>query len=438
MEQSSTTAGAARARPAIYKSLYAQVLAAIAAGVLLGVVEPSLGEAMKPLGDAFIKLIKMVIGPIIFLTVSLGIAGMRDLKQLGRVGLKTVLYFEVVSTFALLIGLVVVNLTKPGAGFHVDPATLDASVVEQYAGRHAPGLVDFLMRIIPSTPIDPLSQGELLGVLVFAVLFGLALSGLGDKARPTVAMLENLALVVFRIVHMIMKLAPIGAFGAMAFTVGKYGIHSLAPLARLMGSFYATCLLFVFVVLGAIARMAGFSIVRFVAYIREELLIVLGTSSSESALPQLMEKLEKLGCPKPVVGLVVPTGYSFNLDGTNIYMTMAAIFIAQATGIDLTLGEQLAILGIAMVSSKGAAGVTGSGFVTLAATLAVVPRVPVAGMALILGVDRFMSEARALTNILGTGVATVIVSRLEGVLDRAQMARALAGEPSAVAEVNEG
>ena len=416
-----------------YKTLYAQVLFAIAAGVALGAVHPGLGEAMKPLGDAFIKLIKMVIGPIIFLTVTLGIAGMRDLKQLGRVGLKAALYFEIVSSFALVIGLVVVNVARPGAGFHVDPATLDASVVEAYAGTHPPGIVDFLMSIIPTTPIEAFSKGEILGVLFFAVLFGLALSSLGEKGEPTVAMLDNLMLVIFRIVHMIVKLAPIGAFGAMAFTIGKYGIASLLPLARLMGSFYATCLLFVLVVLGAIARLTGFSILRFIAYIREELLVVLGTSSSESALPQLMEKLEQMGCPKPVVGLVVPAGYSFNLDGTNIYMTMAAIFIAQAMGIDLTLGEQLGILGIAMVSSKGAAAVTGSGFVTLAATLAVVPRLPVAGMALILGVDRFMSEARALTNFVGNGVATVVVSRLEGVLDREQMASALAGSAEAEA-----
>jgi aerobic C4-dicarboxylate transport protein len=294
VKQPSTPAGDARARPPIYKSLYVQVLVAIAAGVLLGVREPALGEAMRPLGDAFIKLIKMVIGPIIFLTVSLGIAGMRDLKQLGRVGLKTVLYFEIVSTFALGIGLVVVNLARPGAGFGADPGSLDAGAVEHYAGQHAPGVVEFLMRIIPTTPFDALSKGEILGVLFFAVLFGLALSSLGEKARPTVAMLDNLTAVVFRIVHMIVKLAPIGAFGAMAFTVGKYGLASLAPLARLMGSFYATCLLFVLVVLGAIARLAGFSILRFLAYIREELLVVLGTSSSESALPQLMEKLEAM------------------------------------------------------------------------------------------------------------------------------------------------
>lgn len=410
-----------------HRNLYVQVLGAIALGVLLGALAPSYGVAMKPLGDAFLKLIKMVIGPIIFLTVSLGIAGMRDMEQLGRVGWKAIVYFEVVSTLALAIGLVVVNLLRPGAGFDVDPATLDASAVAEYAGRTPPGVVDFLLSIIPTTPVEALSKGEILGVLFFAVLFGLALSSLGETARPTVAMLENLTQVIFRIVHMVMKLAPIGAFGSMAFTIGRYGLDSLAPLAKLMIGFYLTCLLFVFVVLGAVARTCGFSIVRFVGYLREELLVVLGTSSSESALPRLMEKLEALGCPRAIVGLVVPTGYSFNLDGTNIYMTMAALFVAQAVGIELSVGQQLAILGVAMVSSKGAAGVTGSGFVTLAATLAVVPSVPVAGMALILGVDRFMSEARALTNFLGNGVATVAVARWEGVLDRAALEAALAG-----------
>lgn len=412
----------------LHRSLYAQVVLAIVLGVLLGALAPSAGVAMKPFGDAFLKLVKMVIGPIIFLTVSLGIAGMRDMEQLGRVGLKAVVYFEVVSTLALAIGLVVVNLLRPGAGFDVDPATLDASAVAAYAGQHPPGIVEFLMSIIPTTPVEALSKGEILGVLFFAVLFGLALSSLGEVARPTVAMLENLTQVIFRIVHMVMKLAPIGAFGAMAFTVGRYGLDSLAPLAELMLGFYATCLLFVLLVLGAVARLSGFSILRFLGYIREELLVVLGTSSSESALPKLMEKLEQLGCPRSVVGLVVPAGYSFNLDGTNIYMTMAALFIAQATGVELSLGQQLALLGVAMISSKGAAGVTGSGFVTLAATLAVVPSVPVAGMALILGVDRFMSEARALTNFVGNGVATVAVSRWEGVLDRERMASLLSPE----------
>jgi aerobic C4-dicarboxylate transport protein len=418
-----------------YKILYVQVVFGIAAGVLLGVLArhfadpqatgPNIAVLMKPLGDGFLKLIKMVIGPIIFLTVSLGIAGMRDMKQLGRVGAKAIIYFEVISTLALAIGLVVVNLLKPGAGFNADAASLDASSVASYTEHAPPTLVEFVLAIIPTTPIEAFAKGEILGVLFFAVLFGLALSALGETARPTVAMLENLTQVIFRMVNMIMTLAPIGAFGAMAFTIGKYGIDALLPLARLMGGFYLTCALFVLFVLGGVARLCGFSIVRFLVYIKEELLIVLGTSSSESAMPRLMQKLEALGCSKPVVGLVVPTGYSFNLDGTNIYMTMAAVFIAQATNTHLTLGEQLAILGVAMVSSKGAAGVTGSGFITLAATLAVVPTVPVAGMALILGVDRFMSEARALTNFVGNGVATVAVSRWENVLDREAMARAL-------------
>ena len=410
-----------------YRILYVQVLLAIATGVLLGVFYPELGVMMKPFGDAFIKLIKMVIAPVIFLTVSLGIAGMHDMKQLGRVGLKAVVYFEVVSTLALIIGLVVVNVLKPGAGFNADPASLDASAVEKYAGQHPPGVVDFLISIIPTTPFEALSKGEILGVLFFAILFGLALSHIGERGRPTIVLLESLTQVIFRIVHMIMKFAPIGAFGAMAFTIGKYGLHSLAPLAKLMGSFYLTCVLFILIVLGTIARLTGFSILRFLNYIKEELLIVLGTSSSESALPRLMEKMENLGCARPVVGLVIPTGYSFNLDGTNIYMTMAAVFIAQATNTELTLWQELAIIGVAMLSSKGAAGVTGSGFITLAATLAVVPTIPVAGMALILGIDRFMSEARALTNFIGNGVATVVVSRWENELDRARMQAVLGG-----------
>lgn len=421
----------------LYAVLYVQVLVAIAFGVLLGRFAPHLAERMKPLGDGFLKLIKMVIGPIIFLTVSLGIAGMRDTKQLGRVGAKAIVYFEVISTFALALGLVVVNVLKPGAGFDADPATLDTSALTQYTSQHPPAIVDFLLAIIPTTPVDALAKGEILGVLFFAVLFGLALSRLGDVARPTVELLENLTKVIFEIVRMVMKLAPIGAFGAMAFTIGRYGLDALVPLARLMGGFYATCLLFVLVVLGVVARLAGFSILRFLAYIREELLIVLGTSSSESALPNLMEKLERAGCPRSIVGLVVPTGYSFNLDGTNIYMTMAAVFIAQATNTHLTLGQELAILGVAMISSKGAAGVTGSGFITLAATLAVVPTVPVAGMALILGVDRFMSEARALTNFIGNGVATLVVSRWEDALDREALRRALSpGAPGTHTEAD--
>lgn len=415
----------------LHRVLYVQVVVAILAGVVLGVFAPHAAVAMKPFGDAFLKLIKMLIGPIIFLTVSLGIAGMRDMKQLGRVGFKAVVYFEVVSTLALAIGLIVANTLRPGDSFHVDPATLDASSVAQYTAHHAPTLVEFLLSIIPTTPVEALSKGEILGVLFFAVFFGLALSSMGEAARPTVALLDNLMSVIFRIVAMVMAFAPIGAFGAMAFTIGKYGIAALAPLAGLVGTFYLTCVVFVVLILGSVARLCGFSVVSFIAYIREELLIVLGTSSSESALPRLMEKLERLGCPRPIVGLVVPAGYSFNLDGTNIYMTMAALFIAQATGTHLSLGQQLALLGVAIVSSKGAAGVTGSGFITLAATLAVVPSVPIAGMALILGVDRFMSEARALTNFIGNGVATIVVSRWEGVLDVASLQRELDAGPVA-------
>lgn len=432
MEEAHASEGAPE-KKAFYQILYVQVLFAIALGVLLGVLSPShgghvgWGEMMKPLGDGFLKLIKMVIGPIIFLTVSLGIAGMRDMKQLGRVGLKAVVYFEVISTLALVIGLVVVNVLEPGAGFNARPEDLDETRIATYRDHASPTLTEFLLDIIPTTPIDAFAKGELLGVLFFAVLFGLALSTIGEKARPTVALLDNLTLVMFRIINMIMKLAPIGAFGAMAYTVGKFGAGTLARLAHLMGSFYLTCVVFIVVVLGAVARVCGFSIVRFLVYIKEELLIVLGTSSSESALPRLMEKLERAGCSRPVVGLVVPTGYSFNLDGTNIYMTMAALFIAQATGVHLSLADQLKILGVAMVSSKGAAGVTGSGFITLAATLAVVPEIPIAGMALILGVDRFMSEARALTNFIGNGVATMAVSRWENALDREAMEKALAG-----------
>jgi len=400
-----------------YRSLYAQVLVAIAIGVLFGALDPTHAKLMKPLGDAFIKLVKMLIGPLVFLTVTLGIAGMRDMKQLGRVGVKAVVYFEVVSTLALAIGLVVVNVLKPGVGFHRPPSEHDVEAATRAAESHAPGALDFLMNIIPSTPFDAFSKGELLGILFFAVLFGFGVSLAGEVARPTVALLESLSQVVFRMIALVMKLAPIGAFGAMAFTVGNYGLGSLANLAQLMGSFYLTCVLFIVVVLGSIARVCGFSILRFVAYIKEELLIVLGTSSSESALPRLMLRLEELGCPKPVVGLVVPTGYSFNLDGTNIYMTMAAIFIAQATHTPLTIEQQLTILGVAMLTSKGAAGVTGSGLITLAATIQVQPSIPIAGLALIVGIDRFMSEARALTNFIGNGVATMAVSRWEGVLD---------------------
>jgi len=407
--------------------LYLWVLAAILIGGAIGHFFPDTGVALKPLGDGFIGLIKMLIGPIIFLTVVIGIAGVADVKKVGRVGVKALLYFEVVSSIALVIGLVVVNGLQPGAGFHVDPATLDAGAVAKYAtAAHDQSTVGFLLHIIPKTFTDAFTaNGDLLQVLLVALLFGFALSAAGESGRPLMRVLEAAASVFFRMMNMIMRLAPIGAGGAMAFTIGKYGLDSLGPLAKLMASFYLCCVLFVVLVLGAIARLTGFSIFRFLRYIREELLLVLGTSSSESALVPLMQKLEQLGCSKSVVGLVVPSGYSFNLDGTNIYLTMAAIFVAQAVDVDLTLTQELSLLAVAMLTSKGASGVTGAGFITLAATLAVVPTVPVAGLALILGIDRFMSEARALTNLIGNGVATIVVARWENALDRAQLDREL-------------
>ncbi|CUI03537.1 dicarboxylate/amino acid:cation symporter [Massilia antarctica] len=410
-----------------YKILYVQVLFAIVCGVLLGVFYPKLGVDMKPLGDGFIKLIKMIIAPVIFCTVVAGIAGMQDMKKIGRVGGKALLYFEVVSTFALAIGLVVANVMRPGDGFNANPATLDTKAIAEFTAKaKTQSTLDFVMNIIPNTVVDAFAKGDILQVLLLAILFGFALSMLGERGRPIAKLVDDMSHVIFGVVGIVMKVAPIGAFGAMAFTIGKFGLASLLPLAKLMGSFYLTCGLFVFIVLGTIARMTGFSILRFIAYIKEELLIVLGTSSSESALPALMRKLEKLGCSKSVVGLVVPTGYSFNLDGTNIYMTMAALFVAQATNTDLSLGQQLTILGVAMLTSKGASGITGAGFITLAATLAVVPTVPVAGMALILGIDRFMSECRALTNFIGNGVATVVVSHWEKELDHDRLKSELA------------
>jgi aerobic C4-dicarboxylate transport protein len=411
--------------------LYLWVLAAILAGGLLGHFDPALGVALKPLGDGFIALIKMLIAPVIFLTVVLGIAGVDDVKKVGRVGLKAIVYFEVVSTFALAIGLALVNLLRPGAGFHVDPKTLDAAAVADYSRKAAEqSTADFLLHIIPKTFLDAFTAGgDLLQVLLIALLFAIALSALGARGRPALEFLDALARVFFGMVNLVMRLAPLGAGGAMAFTIGKYGIASIAPLAQLMGCFYAACLIFVLAVLGAIAAACGFSILRFVAYLRTELLLVLGTSSSESALVPLMERLEQLGCPRPVVGLVVPAGYSFNLDGTNIYLTMAALFVAQALDIELSLGQQLALLGVAMLTSKGASGVTGAGFITLAATLAVVPSVPVAGLALILGIDRFMSEARALTNIVGNALAAIVVSKWEGQLDLARLKAELEAGP---------
>ncbi len=417
----------------LYQHLYFQVLIAISAGVLLGYYFPDTGVAMKPLGDGFIKLIKMIITPVIFCTVVTGIAGMEDLKKVGRVGGKALLYFEVITTVALAIGIIVVNVIQPGVGFNADVTKLDTKAFAAYATQaKSHSTVDFLMNIIPSSVVDAFAKGDILQVLLFAILFGFALSVLGDKARGLYKLIDQLSQAFFGIVNSIMKLAPVGAFGAMAFTIGKFGVGSLSRLGMLMCSFYLTCLIFIFIVLGTIARLTGFSIFRYLSYIREELLIVLGTSSSESALPRLMHKLEKLGCKKSVVGLVVPTGYSFNLDGTSIYLTMAAIFVAQATNTPLTLPQTLTILGVLLLTSKGAAGVTGSGFVTLAATFAAIPTIPVAGLALILGIDRFMSEARALTNFIGNGVATIVVSKWENELDEQKMIAILNGEAEEV------
>ena len=417
-----------------YRHLYVQVLVAIVAGALLGHLQPALGEAMKPLGDGFIKLVKMIIAPVIFLTIVTGIAGMPHLRGVGRVFLKAMAYFLFFSTLALVLGLVVAHVVQPGAGMHVNPADLDQAAVHDYVDKsHALTLTGFVLDIIPKTLASPLVGDNILQVLLVAVLFGIALAQSGARGRPLLALLEALSAAVFRVVHLLMRAAPVGAFGAIAFTIGKYGLAVLANLAWLVGAFYASALLFVLVVLGAVARVSGFSILKLVRYLKAELLLVLGTSSSESALPSLMEKLERAGCAKPVVGLVVPTGYSFNLDGTNLYMTLAALFIAQATDTELSLGHQLTLLLVAMLSSKGAAGVTGAGFITLAATLAVVPEVPVAGMALILGVDRFMSECRSLTNFIGNAVATVVVARWDGALDREALAAALEGRPGPLA-----
>jgi aerobic C4-dicarboxylate transport protein len=409
-----------------YKVLYVQVLFAIVIGILLGHFSPNLAIEMKPLGDGFIKLIKMIIGPVIFCTVVTGIAGMRDMKKVGRVGGKALLYFEVVSTFALVIGLAATHILRPGVGFNVDPKTIDGAAVASYAAKaHGQTTTDFILHIIPDTLVSAFSQGEVLQILLVAILFGSALAAAGEKGHAVTELIEKFSAVFFGIVRIITKVAPIGAFGAMAFTIGKYGVASLIPMLKLMGTFYLTSILFVLIVLGTIARAVGFSVIRFVAYIKEEMLIVLGTSSSEAALPQLMSKLERLGCSRSVVGLVVPTGYSFNLDGTNIYMTMAVLFIAQATNTDLSWGQQLTLLAVTMLTSKGASGVTGAGFITLAATLAVVPTIPLSGMVLILGIDRFMSECRALTNIVGNGVATVVVSAWENELDRETLNREL-------------
>jgi aerobic C4-dicarboxylate transport protein len=406
----------------VYKSLYFQVLVAIAIGIVLGVVYPQAGAEMKPLGDGFIKLIKMMIAPIIFCTVVLGIAGMEDMKKVGKTGGFALIYFEVMSTVALIVGLVIINLVKPGSGMNVDPSTLDTKAVAAYA---EPGKLqsttDFIINIIPTTIVDAFAKGEILQVLLFSVLFGFALHRFVGEDSLVFNIIERVSGVLFRIVSMIMRLAPIGAFGAMAFTIGAYGFGTLANLAKLMATFYATCLIFIFIVLGVVARLHGFGILRYLRYIKDELLIVLGTSSSEAALPSLMARLESLGAGRPTVGLVVPTGYSFNLDGTAIYLTMAAVFIAQATNTPLDMRHQIVLLAVLLLTSKGAAGVTGSGFIVLAATLSAVGTVPVAGLALILGIDRFMSEARALTNLIGNGIATLVVARWTGDLDVARM-----------------
>jgi aerobic C4-dicarboxylate transport protein len=436
--QAAPAATAVAPRKPLYTHLYFQVITAIIIGVLLGYFYPHVAEQMKPFGDAFIKMIKMLIAPIIFCTVVHGIAGMEDLKRVGRVGLKALVYFEVVTTLALIVGLIVVNVLQPGAGMNVDPKAIDTKSIAIYttkAGQQS--TVEFLLNIIPATVVGAFAEGEILQVLFFAILFAFALFLLGERGKPVLNLIDIVSHALFGVVGIIMRVAPLGAFGAMAFTIGKYGLGSLVSLGHLMASFYITCLIFVFGVLGTIAWLAGFSIWKFIKYIKEELLIVLGTSSSESVLPRMIAKLENLGCKETVVGLVIPTGYSFNLDGTCIYLTMAAIFLAQATNTDLTLWHQLGIIAILLLTSKGAAGVTGSGFIVLAATLSSVGSIPVASIALILGVDRFMSEARALTNLVGNGVATIVVAKWENALDEARMRRLLEHETETEADAPE-
>ncbi len=415
-------------RRPIYAQLYFQVLLAIFAGGLIGHIWPDFGESLKPLGDAFIKLVKMVIAPVIFLTIVVGIAGMRDLGRVGRVATKAFAYFLVFSTLALIVGLIVGNLVQPGRGLNIDPATLDAGAVSQYStAAHDTTVVGFLMSVIPDTVVSAFSTGNILQVLFVSILFGIALAATGDLGKPVLSFLEAVSAAFFKLVAIVMKAAPVGAFGAFAFTIGAYGISAVVNLIALVATFYLTSAIFVVGILGLVAFANGFSIFKLMRYLKEELLLVLGTSSSEAALPSLIEKMERAGASKSVVGLVVPTGYSFNLDGTNIYMTMAALFIAQALNIELSLWQQITLLLVAMLSSKGAAGITGAGFITLAATLAVVPDVPIAGMALILGIDRFMSECRALTNFVGNAVATLVVARWEGELDQKQLKTALSG-----------
>ena len=400
------------------KSLYLQVIIAILTGILIGTFFPSFAVQLKPLGDGFIKLIKMMIGPVIFCTIVNGIAGMENTKKVGRVGIKTIIYFEIVSTFALLIGLVVINILRPGSGMNIDPATLDMKAVQGYMSQSkSVGVEDFILNIIPDNIINALSNGNILQVLFFSILLGFAMSKIGTKAKPLLGAIKSIEEALFAIIRIIMRVAPLGALGAMSFTIGKYGLGSLVSLGQLMGSFYLTCLLFIFFILGGILRYTGFSLWQLLKYIKEEILIVLGTSSSEAALPSLMDKLRKAGCSEPVVGLVVPTGYSFNLDGTSIYLTMAAVFLAQATNVPLDLYHQLSLLLVLMLASKGAAGVTGSGFITLAAVLPIVGNIPVAAIALILGIDRFMSEARAITNLIGNAIATLVIAKSEKEID---------------------
>lgn len=423
--QPTSAAPASRKLP-FYRELWVQVLLAIALAILLGYLNPARAIAMKPLGDAFIRAITMIITLIIFCTVVTGIAGMENLKKVGRIGGMALLYFEVVSTIALLIGLLVGNVVRPGAGFNVSVATLDAKAVSDYAGQaKAQSVSEFLMHIIPTTVVDAFAKGDILEVVFVALLFGFALSSAGARAKPLVEIIDSLTQAVFGVTKILMKFAPVGAFGAMAYTVGKFGLASLGPLAKLIGTFWLTSTLFVIVILGAIALLAGFNIFRFLAYIKEEILLVLAVSSSEIAIPTLMAKLEKLGCSKSLVGLVVPTGFTFNTDGTSLYMTLAALFVAQATNTHLTLTQQLTILAVAVLTSKGASGVQGASFIALVATLSVIPTIPVAGMALILGIDRFMSMFRASVNMIGNGVATLVLARWDGELDRQTLARNL-------------
>jgi aerobic C4-dicarboxylate transport protein len=418
----------------LFRHLYVQVLAAVALGLLVGALWPHLGAALKPLGDAFVKLIKMAVAPVIFCTVAGGIARMRDIKAFGRLGLRTLVYFEALSTLALGLGLLVGRTVQPGRGFDIDPRTLDASIGAGYAAKaaHGQGIVDYLLNLIPDAFVGAFAKGDLLQVLVIAILTGFACTRLGEFGERAAGVIEDIGKVFFGIIGVVVKLAPVGAFGAMAFTVGKYGLASLLNLGALVATFYGTSILFVLLVLGAVAAVCGFSILKFLAYIREELLIVLGASSSEAVLPQMMLKLERLGAGPATVGLVIPTGYSFNLDGTNIYMTLATLFLAQATNTPLSWGQELTLLGVAMLTSKGASGVTGAGFITLAATLAVIPDLPIASLALLVGVDRFMSECRALTNLVGNGVATLVLARWEGDLDRAQLKAELDRGPQEV------